>query len=178
MGCSPASADMPSGTILLANVSAASVSMCSKLLRLLGKIHKLSGTCSLMSEEQLTAMPGPLSWGPRGAWEWVNFAKPLWGPNNWNNQRKGLSSVTCGIIEQLTDLVNMFDRISNVLFAYYSDGFSWIAAQGIIIIQALDFLMARMWSIQIPYDIRGHMNCQLKTNFNGKKRWKKWSITS
>jgi len=40
-GFAPVSADMPSGTILLANVSAASVSVCSKLVRLLGKIHRL-----------------------------------------------------------------------------------------------------------------------------------------
>lgn len=40
------SADMPSGTVLLANVSATSVSTCIKLLKLLGKRHKPM-TCSV-----------------------------------------------------------------------------------------------------------------------------------
>lgn len=48
----------------------------------------------------------------------------------------------------------MFDCICNVLFAYYSDEFAGKAAQGTIIIQFFDFPMARMWNIQIPYDIQ------------------------
>lgn len=63
-------------------------------------------------------------------------------------------------------------------FAYYSDGFAGKAGQGIIIIQAFDFLMARVWNTEIIHDIYEHMNCQLKTSFNGKKRWKKGSIIS
>jgi len=38
----------------------------------------------------------------------------------------------------------MFDHIFNVLFAYYGEGLEGKAAQGIIIIQTFDFLVARM----------------------------------
>lgn len=67
----------------------------------------------------------------------------------------------------------MFDCICNVLFAYCSDGFPGKAAQGIITIQAFDFLIARMWNIQMCYNIRGHMNCQLKKILMARKDGRK-----
>lgn len=169
---------MPSGTVLLANVSATSVSTCIKLLKLLGKRHKPI-SCSVPLQCQkghvlhvhlcAPCTAEPVSWGPSRAWDWVNLAKPLWGLNNWNYQREGFFLVTCNITEWLTDLCYMFDCICNVLFACYSDEFEGKAAEGTIIIQVFDFPMARLWNIQIPHDIWGHRNCQLKINFNGRK---------
>lgn len=89
-------------------------------------------SCFVVSEIS-TAVPEPVSWGPQGAWDWVNLAKSLWGLKNWNNQKKGFFLVTCNITEQLTVPCYMFDCICNVLFAYYSDEFAGKAAQGTII---------------------------------------------
>lgn len=89
-GCSwPGSADMPPGTVLLANVSAACV-----------PVHQTGEapgrepqacymfSCSVMSEIG-TAVPEPVSWGPQGVWDWVDLAKSLWGLNNSYKQKKG-----------------------------------------------------------------------------------------
>lgn len=128
-------------------------------------------SCSVMSEIG-TAVPEPVSWGPQGVWDWVDLAKSLWGLNNSYKQKKGFFLVTCNITEQLTAPCYMFDCICNVLFAYYSDEVAGKIAQGTIIIQVFDYFpMARMWNIQIPHDILGHRNCQLKINFNGRKGW-------
>lgn len=70
----------------------------------------------------------------------------------------------------MSDIFNMFDHICNVLFAYYSDVFAGKAAQGMIIIQAFDFLMVRMRSIHILPAFHGHMNCQFKTNVSSNNR--------
>lgn len=173
-GSAPESAAVPPGTVPLANVSTASNwwgswerPRDSLGVQLLSDVRKKN---ELQCQDLCPEDQGEYGNG----WTLLN---PCFR-NSWNNPRQGLSLVTCDITEQLTDLFNMFDCICNVLFAYYSDGFAGKAAQGVIIIQAFDFLMARMWNIQIPHDIRGHMNCQLKTNFNGKKRWKKGSIIS
>lgn len=42
-------------------------------------------SCSAMSGIPCTAVAEPVSWGPQGAWGWVNLAKFLRGLNNWNN---------------------------------------------------------------------------------------------